>query len=390
MLNFHIANYDILNRKIELWLKFRPDILILDESHYIKNARTKRARAVKKLHATALRTFALTGTPITNRPVELYTTLNLLDPHTWHNRNDYIREFCGGEPGGASNLAELQARLRSTVMVRRRKEDVLTELPAKRRQMIELDPSKYTAVLLREKQAVDARKKSVAELRDRLAKLDKDTQRKEYEAAAAKLRQQYQDAFNEISCVRHETAVAKIPDVIDFIADALRSEQKVLVFAHHRDVIDALETAFLRQGVVTLTGSHSQDQRQYAIDSFQNDRDTRVFIGSTTAAGIGITLTAASTVIFAELDWVPANLTQAEDRTHRIGQLHSVSVYHLVVDGSLDAKMAKLLVRKQAIIDQALDNETDPDEAISPFDLYDDDEEDNDVWDSTSGGYSAR
>lgn len=97
--------------------------------------------------------------------------------------------------------------------------------------------------------------------------------------------------------------------------------------------------------------------RQAAVDAFQGDPNVRVFIGSITAAGVGITLTASSHVVFAELDWVPGNLTQAEDRCHRIGQRESVLVQHLVLDGSLDARMAKILVRKQEIIDKALDIE---------------------------------
>jgi SWI/SNF-related matrix-associated actin-dependent regulator 1 of chromatin subfamily A len=105
---------------------------------------------------------------------------------------------------------------------------------------------------------------------------------------------------------------------------------------------------------VTATGETPVAERQNAIDRFQNDA-VHVFLGSIQACGTGITLTAASHVIFVEFDWTPSRMTQAEDRCHRIGQRDIVFVQHLVVDGSIDAQLAKVLVRKQDIIDAILD-----------------------------------
>jgi len=107
-------------------------------------------------------------------------------------------------------------------------------------------------------------------------------------------------------------------------------------------------------GVVRLVGDDNQKARQEAVDRFQNDPDVRVFIGSITAAGVGITLTAATHVVFSELDWVPGNVSQAEDRCHRIGQLGSVTVQHIVLEGSIDEKLAQAIIRKQEIIEKAL------------------------------------
>ena len=131
---------------------------------------------------------------------------------------------------------------------------------------------------------------------------------------------------------------------------------KVVVFAHHKDVVRAIASEF-GNTAVTLVGDTPMAQRQAAVDRFQNDPDCQVFIGSIGAAGVGHTLTAASTVIFVELDWVPANISQAEDRCHRIGQTSSVLVQHLVLEGSIDAHMAETVIAKQGIIGQALDNE---------------------------------
>jgi SWI/SNF-related matrix-associated actin-dependent regulator 1 of chromatin subfamily A len=118
-----------------------------------------------------------------------------------------------------------------------------------------------------------------------------------------------------------------------------------------------LETGLSKYHPVRLTGLESIEARQRAVDSFQGDSEVRLFVGSIQASGLGITLTAASTVVFAELDWVPGNITQAEDRCHRIGQINSVLIQHVVLDGSIDATLAKTLVKKQEIIDRALDEE---------------------------------
>ena len=143
--------------------------------------------------------------------------------------------------------------------------------------------------------------------------------------------------------------------VVDYIPEVLEGGvEKVVIFAHHRDVIMGLATRLSRFRPVTLTGETSPTDRQKAIDAFQTDPGVRLFIGNIVAAGTGITLTAASHCIFAELSWVPAELSQCEDRLHRIGTQDSVSVQHLVLEGSLDAMMVKVLLKKQRILDAVL------------------------------------
>jgi SWI/SNF-related matrix-associated actin-dependent regulator 1 of chromatin subfamily A len=158
-------------------------------------------------------------------------------------------------------------------------------------------------------------------------------------------------AFSDLSTIRYESAMAKVPLVVEHIKNTLESEEKLVVFAHHKKVAAEIGAAF--KGVVTYTGDHTVEQRQAAVDAFQEDPNVRLFVG-TKAAWVGITLTAASIVIFAELDWVPGDVTQGEDRLHRKGQKNAVLVQHLVVDGSIDAKIAQILVAKQEILDAAL------------------------------------
>jgi len=256
---------------------------------------------------------------------------------------------------GSSHLPELQEKLRASVMVRRLKADVLTELPAKRRQVVVL-PTNGSKAAIKAEQDVWAKSEETiaaaeAEVEVALASGDEAS----YRAAVERLRAAQRIAFEEISQARHDLALAKLPAVVDYVRDALENTTKLVVFGHHRDVIESLTEALADVGAVKLYGGMSDSDKQASVDRFQTDDACRVFVGSIQAAGVGLTLTASSTVAFAELDWVPANISQAEDRCHRIGQRNCVGVVHLVIDGSLDSKMAQLLVCKQEIADAALD-----------------------------------
>jgi len=163
------------------------------------------------------------------------------------------------------------------------------------------------------------------------------------------------EGFEALSKIRHEIALGKVPAALDFINGALE-DGPLLVFCHHKDVAEQLHEAI--SGSVLAHGGHSKEARDQAVQQFQAG-STDCFIGTIGACGVGLTLTRASRVIFVELDWVPGNVSQAEDRAHRIGQEDTVLVQHLVVDGGLDAYIAQTIVNKQAVIDAALDRALD-------------------------------
>jgi SWI/SNF-related matrix-associated actin-dependent regulator of chromatin subfamily A-like protein 1 len=351
------------------------DCLVVDEAHFLKNPKAKRTVAVigkpqrrdeiavPGLASRARRFLALTGTPILNRPVEIQPLLSVLAPREFGSFFGFVKRYCGAYQGkygwdfsGATHLDELQQRLRSTCMVRRLKRDVLTELPAKRRQVVVLPTNGAAKAVEAERQAYAAHEAQLEELRADADLAHAAGDADGYATAVAQLREAARVAFAEISQCRHDTAVAKIPAVVEHVTNMLEEGvNKVVVFVHHHDVAHALAGEFGREAV-TLTGETAMDVRTKAVDRFQTDPSVHVFIGSIQAAGVGLTLTAASHVVFAELDWVPGNVTQAEDRCHRIGQTESVLVQHLVLDGSLDARMAQVLVAKQSISDAALDD----------------------------------
>lgn len=372
-----IVNYDVLG-KFKSILNRDWDLVIADECHYIKNPKAQRTKHLvgseekkdgKYVHIAGIadrakRKIFLTGTPILNRPVELWPIVSSLTPETFpFGFMGFAKRYAaaqetryGWDFSGASHLDELQEKLRGSVMVRRLKKDVLTELPPKRRQVVEIEPTPEIRHLIASETAMlDEHQERLEQHRVAVEIAKASESEDDYNIAVARLREVSQVAFDEISKERHELAVAKVPSVIEFLNNALEQEDKVVVFAHHRDVIDAIRNAFPDEAV-SLTGEDSTDARQKAVDEFQKNPKVKLFIGSIKAAGVGITLTAASHVVFAELDWVPGNVTQAEDRCHRIGQRDNVLIQQLVFDGSLDSKLAKTIVEKQDVIDKALDD----------------------------------
>ena len=327
-----IINYDVLTKHAKALQSRTWGMVIMDEVHKIKNPKAK--RTVVAVSIKAKRKLALTGTPITNRPIELQPIAGYLDHDSFGNFFNFARKYAGAyksrfgwDFSGSSNLDELQRRLRQSFMIRRKKDEVLKELPSKVRQVIVLPSKAYSGELTKEF--------------DALADAVSDTT--------------YDDvSFEQMSGVRHEMALAKVDDVVEHLKEI---DHQVVVMAHHKDVVEGIKLGLEAVGktVVTLTGDCNQAHRQNAVDTFQASK-ADVFIGTIGAAGVGITLTAASHVVFAELSWVPGDVSQAEDRCHRIGQQDSVLVQHLVVDGSLDARMAEVLVKKQKILDRALDD----------------------------------
>ncbi|MFT7464938.1 MAG: SWI/SNF-related matrix-associated actin-dependent regulator 1 of chromatin subfamily A [Pseudohongiellaceae bacterium] len=348
-----VINYDVLN-KWAAKLRRTWDVLIADECHYVKNKDAKRSKRLYALKAR--RRLFLTGTPILNRPVELWAIVSALAPEEFDDFWPFAKRYCqpirsrfGWEFKGATHLDELHERLRSTVMVRRTKAQVLPDLPPKRRQVIELDSEHIAGLIAVETQAWADHRERLIELRALRHGNDEPN-----EAQLAALRADVNVSFGELAKLRQATALAKVPLVIEHVRSVLEDAGKLVLFAHHRAVVAALGSPF-GEAAVTLTGGDDIVQRQAAVDRFQEDDSCRLFVGSITAAGFGLTLTAAAHVVFAELDWVPARLTQAEDRTHRIGQKDSVLVQHLVLQDSLDARMVGTLIKKQRVIDKAVD-----------------------------------
>ena len=365
-----IINYDILKKHHNELRAIKWDIMIVDECHYLKNSKALRTKQVfgfgnknpeKIIHPIeASKKIFLTGTPIVNRPIEMFPMLRHCN--IFQSWKYYVTKFCDGhqnrygwDVSGASNLDELQEELRTKIMVRRLKKDVLKDLPAKQRQIIELPTNGAITAIQNEKEAQKRHNELIENLKIAVELAKVSDNENEYQEAVQALGEANSVAFTEMSKLRRQTALTKVPYVVEHVREAIDSSGKIVLFAHHKDVVKAIENEF--ENVAVLVGDTSMENRQVAIEKFQNDPDCKLFIGSIKAAGVGITLTASSHVIFAELDWVPGNLSQAEDRCHRIGQENSVLIQHLVLAESIDSIMAKMIVEKQKVIDSALDDE---------------------------------
>jgi SWI/SNF-related matrix-associated actin-dependent regulator 1 of chromatin subfamily A len=377
--NFVIVSYTCAagrgSKKLQAALMERDwDALICDEVHLLKNKTTSRAKLVlgyyskaKKakipgLSAKADRKMYLSGTPMPNKPIEMQGILGDLAPQTFGYVISYGRRYCDGYQSrwgwnfdGASNLDELQEKARGTCMIRRLKADVLKELPPKRRQVICLPTNGASSVLRMEEEAYGAYEDRLESMQAQADLASTSGDKEAYKAAMKALSHLYLISFNEMSRIRREVALAKLPAVIEHLESALETEMKVVVFGHHREVVHRISEHF-GGAAVHVTGTTSQKKRQEAVDRFQEDPSVRVFVGNMRAAGVGYTLTAASLVVFAELDWVPSVITQAEDRAHRIGQLHHVLIQHLVYDGSIDSRIAHAIITKQDVADKVLDD----------------------------------
>ena len=410
-----IINYDMLltfddDVKAEKW-----DLVIYDEAHLLKTATairtmcvfggTKKARKAKDPETGKMKTVErkkdlnpiradrhlyLTGTPILSKPVELWTLMKACDPKGLGKRwEEFVYRYCDAYDemvnenqsrivtDGASNLDELNRLMRERFMVRRDKKAVLKELPPKTRELIMLPVDKLERPVKKEKtrveQALDAFEDMIGldtsdnpfryidvidMLSNKLSEaLDaQDSEEPDWGAAVRTLTEPEQIMFTELSEAREEVALAKVGLVADHVKKLVECEEPVILFAYHKSVIDELkerlEKAGIRVGVVT--GAVSSNKRQAVVDQFQ-DGEIDVIIGNILAMGVGFTLTRARFVVFAELDWVPALIEQAEDRAWRHGQLNAVLIQHLVVDGSIEARMAMALLEKMGVIFDALD-----------------------------------
>ena len=374
-----IINYDIVNKwrwKID---SIHWDLVIGDEIHYCKNTTSQRSRAVlgwisqsgktSRPPIIADRRIYLTGTPILNRPIELWPLIRIADPEGlgssfWGFAKTYCKAWeapWGWDFSGCAveKMSDLQQRLRAKFMIRRLKSEVLKDLPTKRRQIIPIPGGDRIAAVQQELLFYNQNNLELhieeMELSRAIAEQEQVfADQQSYKEATLGLRTANKARFDKMASLRHATAIAKLPYVISYIVDMMEQEEKIVVFCHHRDLVEGLRKRF--EGCcVVMHGGMKMPERQQAVDRFQNEDGVKLIIGTIGTMGEGWTLTRAAYVLFAELDWVPGKLNQCEDRLHRIGQQESVLIHHLVFDGSLDANMAKMLVEKQEKIEAALD-----------------------------------
>tara|TARA_Y100000389_G_scaffold75208_1_gene71818 strand:+ start:7602 stop:9395 length:1794 start_codon:yes stop_codon:yes gene_type:complete len=347
---FTIINYDILKnfhtieergKKYEEWelrreiVEFNPDLIILDEAHFVKNHKSIRGKILKDISKrfSPERVWLLTGTPIANRPMDYFNLLSIIDSPVTNNWVHYAKTYCEGmrfKKGGrfvwvttgASNLEELGAKTKRTIL-RRKKEEVL-DLPEKLVTPVYLELENevgYKNVWddYMEQRRLDGKKGNPA----------KD--------------------LVEMTLLRTFIAMETVPYTIEKTEEAIELNKKTIIFCNFNDEMDSFINHF-GDKCVCIRGGMSDKQKQHAVDRFQEDDSCMVFVGQIKAAGVGLTLTKAEIVIMNSLDWVPGNHEQAEDRAYRIGQKETVNIYYMLIDGTIDTLVWKILNEKKKVI----------------------------------------
>jgi SWI/SNF-related matrix-associated actin-dependent regulator of chromatin subfamily A-like protein 1 len=335
--NITILSYEAVAAQREHLLRRRPRGLVLDESHYCKNPRAKRTQAVRRLaHSLppdALR-LALTGTPVTNGAAEVVPQLRILGRlEDFGSGATLTKRFAG--PGEEERL---HWHLRRRCFVRRRKAEVLPQLPAKRQVVVPVALVNEDEYRLAERDVVAWLRSLPLDLRELDARV------------AATLRAK---RLAQLTALKRLAAKGKLAAAAAWIEDFLESGEPLVVFAHHTEVQEELLARFPHAG--HLLGRDSPVAREETVRAFQDGTGPGLLVCSTLAAGHGITLTRASNVAFLELEWTPAHHDQAEDRCHRIGQHDAVTAWYLLAAGTIDEQIAELLHSKRRVVEAVTD-----------------------------------
>jgi SWI/SNF-related matrix-associated actin-dependent regulator 1 of chromatin subfamily A len=344
-----IVNYDILGKHVEVLGGVPWTGLVFDEAHYLKNHRSARSRLARQLADQAKAkagahpaVYLLTGTPLTNRPRDLFVLLQLVGHPLGRSFLSFAKRYCaaekndyGWETRGASNIEELTVQLHG-VMLRRSKDHVLS-LPPKIRTWLPVDVPKGTGVR-------DMRKVVELMIGDRLLAPGSPIDERRLRGRL----------LHAVTRARQALADAKVNATIDLVTGAVEQGEKVIVFSCFEEPVQKLVEAF-RGSAVLLTGETPAAKRQTIVDHFQQDERIRVFVANIIAGGIGTNLTAATQVVFNDLDWVPANHWQAEDRAYRIGQTRTVNVTYMVAADTIDDFVQMVLEKKAKLVSAIVD-----------------------------------
>lgn len=303
--------------------------VIIDESHRCKSSSTQQAKFCKGLCSGKEWIIELTGTPVVNKPKDLVPQLSILNRiDDFGGYKNFVNRYCNGQ-NEASNLKELNYMLWKNCMFRREKSLVLTDLPDKIRQV-------NTCEITNRKEYLDAERDLIMYLQ------------KYKDADDEKIQKALRgEVMVKIGILRNISARGKVRDVIEFVKDFRENGKKIILFCSLHEVVDQLKKYF--PTAVSVTGRDSQDEKQRAVDAFQNNPKADIIICSIKAAGVGLTLTASSNVAFVEFPWTYADCCQCEDRAHRIGQKDSVTCYYFLGRRTIDEKVYKIIQAKKGI-----------------------------------------
>jgi SWI/SNF-related matrix-associated actin-dependent regulator 1 of chromatin subfamily A len=340
-----IVSYDYAAQYPDRLTSFGWDLVICDESHFIKEPEAKRTVSIYGKNGIIRRTkrlWCLSGTPAPNHVGELWPMLFTFGA-TRLSYEDFLERYCNCRPTFHGGQRRLQVRgtkkamipeikeLLKSVMLRRLKEEVMKELPPIKYDEVTVEPGPALH-LMREEDVINYVR-------------EKDLATEVIERGGGSELVSIPDS---VSTLRKFTGLQKVQPLIEMVSHEIinGAYDKIVIFAVHQEVIENLAEGLRAFGVVKLYGKTPAKERQENIDAFQNDKATRVFIGNITAAGTAITLTASCQVLFAELSWTPGDNAQGAMRAHRRGQTRPVFVRMATLPDSIDQSVTRVLKRK--------------------------------------------
>ena len=340
-----IINYDILLSLLPALLKHRRQVVIFDECQRMKNPEAQCTRAAWKLAENASSVLGLSGTPITNRPIEFWPILTACRPDLWPSRSKFAWRYCqprytpwGWQYTGATRTGELHRILTEEVMIRRLKKDVAKELPPKVRQMVPFRLDSYDEY----NKAQDSFLKWLQEISPAKAKKAMRSQ-----------------ALVKVGYLLRLVAKLKLGWTTRWIEDWLANNEgeKLICFTMHTAVIEHLSSKFAKRCVV-INGSVTGVKREEAKRRFISNRSTDLLLGNWKAAGVGLNLQVSHNIAALDFPWTPGDLVQGEDRIHRIGQTGTCFIFYLMALDTIEEKQIRLLKSKAAVLDSVLDGAT--------------------------------
>ena len=355
-----VVNYESL-RKYFVWdiragksfrlkdVVFCPQIkmfksIIIDESHRVKDPSAQQTIFTKGLSVGKEWVILLSGTPVVNRPEDLVAQLSIMGRlQEFGGRSQFMADYCTDPKDKKAEqpvrLSMLSDKLYAGCMIRREKAKVLPQLPDKTRVDLYVDISNQDEYGL-----------AAADLAEYLRQYTECT---DWEIR----RKMRMEALVRFMTLRQLATLGKVAQAVDFIRTFLSSGKKLIVFCSLHEVVDSLVKAFPGAGTVTVTGRDSAVSKQASVDAFQNNPDTMLIICSIKAAGVGLTLTASSSVAFLELPWTFCDCCQCEDRAHRIGQKDNVTCYYLLAKGTIDHAVYNLIQDKKNVANQIMNSD---------------------------------
>lgn len=372
-----VINYDRLEAWGDVLRKVKWGAVIVDESHYCKDAKAKRTLAVRKLVRGVPVRFALTGTPVVNQVAELIPQLAMVGRLDelggfWH----FAERYCGAHKkrvrqrtkagvveryvwdlSGRTNAGELHERLRAACFLRRIKKHVLAELPPKMRATVPIELDNWEEYRRAEEDVVRwlaGRAAADREFQGTIAHLPESERREREEERHLEKAAQLEgaEALVRFEALKQLSVKGKLAAATAWIANFLESGEKLGVFAEHVEVVKGLAKHF---GAPAIMGDTPAKERQAIVDRFQNDPTCKLVVCNIKAGGVGLTLTAASNCAFLELPWTAAAVDQAEDRFHRFGQRKSVTCYFLMGKQTVDWKIYGVIREKREASAEVVD-----------------------------------